>query len=265
MSPTSLRAGGASYAKTLFLIDDGATVGGVAGGFTDLESLDARNVELERLSVPALSLSLDQIAEMSRQHDASLVVVGVSDAKSLYSMGIVGHAAMPSHPLLYVGVNKPDGALLPNPGRILRHILVPGDFSARSGCLASCLLRTAGRGTRVVTLMHVPDAVLSKDCSHPSVGEIGRVNTDWVEQLKKMLFSAGVDEVRLISPVGGVPEFADMNPSVSLVLVGATCNAEVAQAYISAAGSLFAHRDEVPALMLTAESCLMDGRVRGAA
>jgi nucleotide-binding universal stress UspA family protein len=265
MSPTPLRSGNTAYAKTLFLIDDGATVGGVAGGFTDLESLDARNVELERLSVPALSLSLEQIAEMGREAEAALVVVGVSDAKSLYGMGILGHAAMPSHPLLYLGVNTPDGALLPHTGRILRHILVPGDFSARSGCLTSCLLRAAGRGTRVVTLMHVPDAALSKGCSPSSVGELGRVDTDWVEQLKKMLFSAGVDEVRFISPVGGAPEFAEMNPSVSLVLVGATCNAEIAQAYISAAGSLFAHRDEVPALMLTAESCLVEGRARGVA
>lgn len=265
MSPTPLHGGGITYAKTLFLIDDGATVGGVAGGFTDLESLDARNVELERLSVPSLSLSLDRIAELGREHQASLVVVGVSDAAAFYDKGIAGHAALPDHPLLYLGVNSPEGALLPAPGRILRHVLVPGDYSARSGCLASCLLRVARRGSRVVTLMHVPDVALSKGCSRPSVGEIGRVDADWIELLKKMLFSAGVDEVRLVSPVGGAPEFADMNPSVSLVLVGATCNVEIAEAYISAAKRLFTHRDEVPALMLIAESCLFGARALGAA
>ena len=244
------------YVKTLFLIDRNATVGGVAGGFTDLDSLDARNVDLERLSVPALSLPLKRIAEMGREREASLVVVGVSDAAALYHGGLTGHAALPDHPLLYVGVNSPSGSLLPAPRRILRHILVPSDYSARFGCLASCLVRVAKRGVQVVTLMHVPDAALSRGCSRPPVGEMGRVDTDWVEQLEKMLFAAGVDEVRFVSPLEGSPEFGSLSPEVSLVLVGSTCNVDIVNAYVLAAGRMFAHDKEIPALMLTAESCL---------
>lgn len=253
------------YGKTLFLIDNHATVGGVAGGFADLDALDARNVELERLTVPTMSLSLDRIARMGRERQASLVVVGVSDAASLYGMDMAGRAALPDHPLLYLGVNSPEGPLLPLPGRLLGHILVPSDYSVRSGCLTSCLMRVAKRGARVVTLMHVPDAGLSAGCSPPIGGEIGRVDTDWVDQLKAMLFSAGVHEVRFISPVGSSPEFDGLSPAVSLVLVGATCNAEIARAYVSAAGRMFARHDGIPALMLTAESCHVAVRVRGAA
>ena len=265
MSPTPLQAGGGTYAKTLFLIDADATVGGVAGGFADLDALDARNIELERISVPALSLSLKRIAEMGQEAEAALVAIGVSTASALYDGSFTGQAALPNHPLLYLGVNSPTGALIPMPGRILRHVLVPGDYSVRSGCLASCLTRVARRGARVVTLMHVPDADLSRACSYPAVGETGRVDTDWIDQLKRTLFSAGVDEVRFISPLAGAPEFGDMAPAVSLVMVGATCNAEIARAYVSAAGRLFAHNDEVPALMLTAESCLVGARALGAA
>lgn len=253
------------YDKTLFLIDDNATVGGLGGGLADLDALDAPHVDLERLSVPTLSLSLARIAEMGRERGASLVAVGVSDAAALYGMGIVGRAALPDLPLLYLGVNSPARSPLPTLGRILGHVLAPSDYSVRSGCLASCLVRVARRGARVVTLMHVPDAGLSSGCAYSSVGEIGRVDADWVEQLKKMLFSVGVDEVRFVSPLGGSPEFDLMNPGVSLVLVGATCNAEVAQAYVSAAGHMFTQRDEVPALMLIAASCQADARVRGAA
>lgn len=255
----------ATYAKTLFLIDSDATVGGVAGGLADLNSLGARNVDAVRTAAPALALPLDQIAAMGRDSDASLLVVGVPDTMSLYRAGIVGRAAMPDLPLLYLGVNSPDGALLPTPGRVLRHVLVPGDYSVRSGCLSSCLTRIAQRGSRIVTLMHVPDASLASGCAHPAVGEIGRIDTDWIEHLKAMLFSAGVDEVRLITPANGDPEFDDLSPRVTLVLVGSTCNSEIAQAYVSAAGRHFAHHDEVPALMLTAESCAAAARARGAA
>jgi nucleotide-binding universal stress UspA family protein len=265
MTPMPLQVGGATYAKTLFLIDDGATVGGVAGGFSDLDALDARNVDLERLSAPVLSLSLNEIATMGRAHDASLVAVGVSGTVGLLDKAITGHAALPDHPLLYLGVTSPAGALLPTPGRILRHVLVPGDYSTRSGCLASCLLRVARRGSRVVTLMHVPDATLASGCSRPAVGEIGRVDTDWIDQIKKMLFSVGVEEVRFIAPAAGASEFTVMSPAVSLVLVGATCNEEVARTYVSAVRKLFDRRDEVPALMLTAESCQAQRRELGAA
>ena len=253
------------YAKTLFLIDHNATVGGIAGGFTDLDALDARNVDLERLSVPALSLPIKRVAEMGREREASLVVVGVSDAAALFHGGLTGHAALPDHPLLYLGVNSPRGAFLPIPRRILNHVLVPGDYSARSGCLASCLVRVARRGVQVVTLMHVPDATLSRGYARPSVGEMGRVDTDWVDQLEKMLFASGVEEVRFISPQDGSPEFESLNPDVSLVLVGSTCNIDIVNEYVLAAGRMFARDDEIPALMLTAESCLARERARGAA
>lgn len=255
------------YGKTLFLIDRDATVGGVAGSLTDLDSLDARNVDLERLTVPALSLSLERIAKLGREREASLVVVGVSDSAALFENGLSGRAALPDHPLLYLGVNSPAGPLLPMRGRILGHVLVPGDFSTRSGCLASCLVRVAKRGVRVVTLMHVSDEGLKRGCPRTSVGEMGRVDTDWVDQLKKMLFSAGVEEVRFVTPFGGTPDFEKMSPSVTLVLVGATCNADIANAYVLAAGRMFARHDAVPALMLTPESCVAaaHARVRGAA
>lgn len=253
------------YAKTLFLIDRDATVGGIAGGLADLNALDARNVDLERLSVPAMSVPLDRIARMGRERDANLMVVGVSDVAALFEAGLTGRAALPNHPLLYLGVNAPMGALLPAPGRILRHVLAPSDYSARSGCLASCLVRVAKRGARVVTLMHVPDAGASRDCTYSTAHEVDRIDSDWVEQLKKMLFSAGVEEVRFISPLGGSVDFDQMSPAVSLVIVGSTCNVDIADAYVAAAKQTFARHDDVPALMLTAESCLAGERALGAA
>lgn len=253
------------YAKTLFLVDHDATVGGIAGGLTDLDALDARHVDVERLSVSPLSLPLERVADMSREHDASLVVVGVSASEALHENILTGRAALPDHPLMYLGVNAPAGSLLPARDRILRHVLVPSDFSVHSGCLTSCLVRVARRGTRIVTLMHVPDAGLPRGCSHKSAGELGRVDTDLVDRLKKMLFSAGVDEVRFIYPEGGSPGFERMDPGVSLVLVGATCNADIVSAYAEAASRMFARHDDVPALMLTAESCLAGARTLGAA
>lgn len=265
MSPAPLRVGGMTYGKTLFLIDSHATVGGLAGGLADLAALDASNVDLERTSESALSLSMKRITKMGHDRKASLVAIGVSDAATLKDLGVAGHTALPDLPLLYLGVNSVSGRPFPAPGRILEHVLVPSDYSARSGCLTSCLIRIARRGTRVVTLMHVPDAGRARDCEPPSVGEIGRVDTEWIDQLKRMLFSAGVDEVRLVSPIGGSPQFELMTPAVSLVLVGAACRAEVAQAYVSAASHLLGKQDELPALMLTAETCSAEIRLHGVA
>ena len=265
MSPTPLRAGGMTYGKTLFLIDSHATVGGLAGGLADLAALDASDVDLERLSEPALSLSMRRVAEMGRKRGAALVAVGVSDAASLSDLGVASHTALPDLPILYIGVNSPAATPFPTPGRILDHVLVPSDYSARSGCLTSCLIRVARRGARIVTLMHVPDAGLARDCESRAAGELGRVDTDWVDLLKQMLFAAGVAEVRFVSLIGGSAQFDLMTPGVSLVLVGATCTAEVAQAYVSAAGHLLRKQSVVPALMLTAETCLADVRLHGVA
>lgn len=245
------------YTKTLFLIDRGATVGGLAGGFNDLASLAAADIHTQRVPVPAHTLALAQIAEMGRASEASLVAVGVSDPAALYETGIEGRAALPDHPLLYLGVNAPSGPLIPQHARILSHVLAPSDYSVRSGCMTSCLIRVAKRGAKIVTLMHVPSAVDSCDSADPQAGELGRVDTDWIDQLKKLLFSAGVDEVRFISPMGSSPEFDQMSPHVSLVLVGATCSSEIANEYVKAAGRLVARHKDVPALMLTAESCVI--------
>lgn len=253
------------YGKTLFLVDHDATIGGVAGGLSDLDALDARHVDVERLSVSPMTLPLTRIADMCRESESSLGVVGVSTSAALQENVLAGRAALPGHPLLYLGVNAPAGSLLPARDRILQHVLVPGDYSVRSGCLTSCLVRVARRGARIVTLMHVPDEGLPRACSLESAGELGRVDIDWVDQLKKMLFSAGVDEVRFVSPEGGSPGFERMDPNVSLVLVGATCNKDIVNAYVEAASRMFARCDDVPALMLTAESCLVGARTLGAA
>ena len=191
--------------------------------------------------------------------------MGVADSSSLRELGVSGRAAVPDHPLLYLGVNAPSGPLLPTRGRILSHVLASGDYSVRSACVAACVGRLARSGARVVTLMHMPDPGLAAHCEWTTVGELGRVDTDWVDQLKKMLFSAGVDEVRFVAPALGTSEVMDFNPAVSLILAGRTCNADIATAYASAASRQISHQEAAPALMLTAESCAVAAAQRGAA
>jgi len=254
-----------TYGKTLFLIDENATIGGLAGGLSDLAMLDATDVDLERLSVPSLSLTGARITKMSAARGASLVAVGVSDATTLLDLGVVGQSVRPGVPLLYLGVNSPSATPFPAPGRILHHVLAPSDYSVRSGCLTSCLMRVARRGAQVVTLMHVPDARLARDCVPTRAGELGRVDADWVDQLKAMLFSAGGGGARCVSPAGGSAGFELMTPGVSLVLVGESRRAEITKAYIAASAHLLRKQHDVPALMLTAESCSTAPRLHGAA
>jgi len=253
------------YERTLFLVDRDATVGGLAAALMDLASLGAHNVDVQRLLVPALELPLQRIAEMGRAAGASLIAVGVADSVSLRELGVSGRAAVPDHPLLYLGVNAPSGPLLPTRGRILGHVLASGDYSVRSACVAACLSRLARSGARVVTLMHMPDSVLAAHCERTAAGELGRVDMDWVDQLKRMLFAAGVEEVRFLAPAPGVSEETDFNPAVSLVLAGSTCNADIAAAYASAASRQISHQAAAPALMLTAESCAIAAGRLGAA
>jgi hypothetical protein len=80
---------------------------------------------------------------------------------------------------------------------------------------------------------------------------------EWVEHLKRNLLSAGVEEVRFLVPSEKDSHvLEDQRPSVSLVVAGGTCNAEIARSYGRAAMELFASGQSVPALMLTAEgSC----------
>lgn len=243
------------YERALLVVDGKATVGGLAGALMDLAALGAHDVDVERTSTPALELPLSRIAEMARAKNAALIAVGVADSASLRGVGVSGRAALPDHPLLYVGVNSPCGSLLPNQGRILEHVLVTGDYSIRSACVAACLRRLARSGARVVTLMHTPDSGLAAHCVRTNAGELGRVDIDWVERLKRMLFSAGVDEVRFVASPISTPAVLDVGPAVSLILAGRTCTSEIAAAYASAASAHISHRESIPALMLTAESC----------
>jgi len=253
------------YERTLFLVDQDATVGGLAAALGDLASLGAHNVDVERLMTPALELPLDRIAEMGRTARASLIAIGVADSSSLRELGVSGRAAVPDHPMLYLGVNAPSGYLLPPRGRILGHVLASGDYSVRSACLAACLGRLARSGAKVITLMHTPDVGLVTHCQRTTIGELGRVDIDWIDQLKRMLFSAGVDEVRFLAPALGASEATDFDPVVSLILAGSTCNTDIATAYASAASRQISHQEAAPALMLTAESCVAAAGRLGAA
>ena len=175
--------------------------------------------------------------------------------------------ALDGLPLLCLPVNtSADGSLLPTPGRILEHVLVPGDYSSRSGCVAACLQRIVRYGARVVTLLHVAHADRDRRCPPGGLGEMDEIDTEWVDHLKKTLFRAGVDEVRFIVPEAeNSPALDELKPSVSLVVVGAACSGEITRTYCSAAERLFSSGKAVPALMFTAEACSVLGAIRGAA
>jgi len=246
------------YAKTVLIVDRDATVGGLAGGLGDLAALGAFNVEIERCDASVARLSRARLAELGHEHDASLVVVGATDPRFLADGQMPHCEGLADRPVLYVWVNSPsEEPPLPSPHRLLRHVLAPGDYSTRSACAAACLLRIAASGARIVTLMHVRDAEISSHQPCPDVGEIGRVDMEWIEHLKRSLLLAGVEEVRFLMPGDqDTHVLEDQHPSVSLVVAGGTCNAEVARSYGRAAMELFASGQSVPALMLTAEgSC----------
>jgi nucleotide-binding universal stress UspA family protein len=252
--------------NTLFLVDKDATVSGIAGGLVDLAAIGAYGIEIEHSARPVLGLADRELAKLSVDHNADLIVLGVSDLAAFRGVGVTCRAALPDHPMLYLGVGSAGNApSLPRPDRILGHVLVPSDYSVRSGCLSACLVQIARRGVRVVTLLHVPDTELSRNSTHGFAGELGRVDIEWVERLKRSLFSAGVEEVRFVSPKVDAELTLDLiEPAVSLVLVGAACNAHVAETYVLSAARLLAHGESVPALMLTAETCTAV-RGRGAA
>lgn len=245
------------YRKALLLIDEHATVGGVAAAYGDLSAIGARTVDIERLTAPVLELPLATIAEKGRTAAADVVALGVADAASLRDVGVSVRTATNESPLLYLGVTVPEGPLLPARGRILNHVLVPGDFSVKSACVSACLDRIARRGARVVTLLHMPDPALTTGCNPSAAGELSRIDTDWVDQVKRRLFSAGVYEVRFVAPEPDArqTEFEGFAPPVSLILAGRTCGVDIARAYSLAASRLMNHREEPPALMLTADTC----------
>jgi nucleotide-binding universal stress UspA family protein len=242
----------------VIVVDKDATVGGLAGGLGDLAAIGAFDVEIERCDASAARLSQARLAALGNEHDASLVVVGATDPGFLAEGSMPLVEGLADRPVLYVWVNSPsEEPALPNPHRLLRHVLAPGDYSVRSACAAACLLRIASTGARVVTLMHVREAEGSRHQPCPGVGEIGRVDMEWIEHLKRNLLSAGVEEVRFLVPSDqDMHVLEDQRPSVSLVVAGGTCNAEIARSYGRAAMELFASGQSVPALMLTAEgSC----------
>ncbi|MBI5232618.1 MAG: hypothetical protein HY876_10700 [Coriobacteriales bacterium] len=243
--------------KTLFIVDTGATVGGIAQGITDLGALGLGDVDIRRVDFAKPESVDDCIAELKAGGPSS-VAVGVGDKTAGLPTALASLLATPGRTLIYLNAgSRPEGQpVLSARRRVLGHVVVPADLSVRSGCLAACLGHVCRQGVGTVTLTHVAHVGSNAGCHDSALSQLGSLDTEWCEWLKSRLFKSGVSEVRIVVPNQSTLD-ADggFGPDASLVLVGSTCDEHVVHAYLEAWRAGSGHLGVAPVLMFTAEGC----------
>lgn len=148
------------------------------------------------LGLPAYSLN-----EVARRHGAELIVAG-SHGKSLWREGVLGsfssavlhHTEFPTL-LLNVAIteDKPAGTCRLHATELLRHVLVPTDFSGIAARALDYLERLVPKGAGRVTLLHAME-VPGGATYPPGFEEMALAQAEeLLEPLKKRLEAAGAD------------------------------------------------------------------------
>ncbi len=240
------------YSNTLFVVEEHASVAGIASGLVDLASLGAFEVEVEKYRHG--DRGLERAREHGARRDGGLVAYGLSGASDVDAVGLdtVENAA-----IVYLDIAKHSrGPAIHQRGAILEHVLVASDFTVRSGCTTACLANAVSRGVGRVTLLHVPAPGTAR-CPGSSSGELGCVDLDWFESLKRMMFKSGAEEVDFLTPDPGhvAEELRRLVPTASLVIVGSGCSERVTAEYRKVARPLIESGNDAPALFITAADC----------
>ncbi|MDO9533104.1 MAG: universal stress protein, partial [Deltaproteobacteria bacterium] len=166
------------------------------------QQLEAQGLNVT-LEIP-MGLPADSLNEIACRYGADLIVVG-SHGQSLWREGVLGcftcavlHNARYPVLLLNVRLQKPGlpGSCQISSAKLLRHVLLPTDFSAISSRALEYVERLAAKGLSQVTVLNALDVPGGEDVYPPGYQEIAEgAARDLLAQWKQRLLQAGIASV----------------------------------------------------------------------
>jgi len=179
-----------------------------------------------------MGLPADSLNDIACRYGADLIVVG-SHGQSLWREGVLGcftcavlHNAQYPVLLLNVKLKMPGqpGSCEISRAEILRHVLLPTDFSAISSRALPYVERLADRGIGRLTLLNALNVPGDADAYPPGYQEIAEgAARDLLEQWKQRLLKAGVpvvhDRFDLGHPIPAILQVLE-SQDISLIVMG---------------------------------------------
>jgi nucleotide-binding universal stress UspA family protein len=166
------------------------------------QQLEAQGLQVT-LEIP-MGLPADSLNEIACRCGADLIVVG-SHGQSLWREGVLGcftcavlHNAQYPVLLLNVRLQKPGqpGSCQISATEVLRHVLLPTDFSEISSRALEYVERLAAKGLAQVTLLNALDVPGGEEAYPPGYQEIAEgASRDLLKQWKQRLLEAGIPSV----------------------------------------------------------------------
>jgi nucleotide-binding universal stress UspA family protein len=215
------------------------------------------NVAVEMpLGLPAYMLN-----EVACRHGAGLIVLG-SHSKSLWREGVLGgvSGAMLHHtlyPTLLLNVvapeGKPEGTCRLNITKMLRHLLLPTDFSETAQQALVYAERLAAKGVDRVTLLHALEAPGCEDYP-PGYRETAEaVARDFLAKWQSRLEAAGVAQVHTrMSPGHPIPEVLEAMRTLdcSLILMGTQGKGFIREIFLGSVAHNITRQATCPVLLI---------------
>lgn len=224
-----------------------------------------RQLEAQGLQVTVempMGLPADSLHELVCRYGADLIVVG-SHGQSLWREGVLGcfpcavlHNIQYPVLLLNVRLTTPGqpGSCQLSHREVLRHVLLPTDFSAISARALEYVERLASKGLSQVTLLNALDVPLGEEAYPPGYQEIAEgAARDLLAQWQQRLRQAGVPAVTSrFDPGHPIPAILGVLASedISLIVMGTQGKGFIREIFLGSVAHNISRLARCPVLLI---------------
>jgi len=204
-----------------------------------------------------------EVNRLSEEHQCSLIVVGERKHSLLGEMlfeefaGAVTHSS--AKPVLVMrlhGEGTEEESDFQVENDLLRHVLLPTDFSETADQALGSMESLAGAGIRKATIMHVHSMFYyqSAEVEHLTIEQFLRNDEKQLQHRKERLQAASIPEIETELKQGGSPKNEILQRiekgDISLVIAGTQGHGYIGELLLGGVGYSIARHSEVPTLLV---------------
>lgn len=223
------------------------------------EILEMEGFKVETRTVTGVAKK--EIAKIAQEEDYSIIVVGAEKDSlvkaqlfSDFAYSVIGHLEKPVL-LIRLAENYRDGQIcIDSIGcGISNHVLFPTDFSENAETAFDFLRKMVSGGAKKITLLHIQDKTKIIPHLADKVDEFNRIDTDRLNNLKKVLEQDGSVEVNIIVKLGS-PSVEILNLikdlKVQLVVMGSQGRGFVKELFLGSVSNVVARNADASVLLI---------------
>ncbi len=206
-----------------------------------------------------------QVADLARERDASLVVVGTEHhsiaGEALgfnFAWNIIGHSPVPVLTIPLKESTDRQAVLTdraPDGPHALSHVLIPTDFSDDADQAFGVVESDVAPRSEKISLLHVQDSAHIEPHLKDRLEEFNRIDKERLAALQSRLSQSGCDEIHphiaYGQPVTEILKYASEN-AVSLVVLGRKGRGRLKEALLGGVSHNVLRASDIPTLVVPA-------------